>query len=190
MKRILLIVMALIWLVPAAAMAHSKLESAIPAQEATVEASPEQITMVFNTKIEKLSNFKLFNEAGEQIETAKAEVNGDTMMGKVTSPLENGAYTVKWTIIGADGHSVEGEYGFKVDAAIEASPSPSPETEHSETPKSEATSPAATAEPTVTPTDSTESEETNHNTSYTPYVVIGGIILLAAVLLALLRRRK
>jgi len=189
MKRILLIFLAALWLVPGVAMAHSKLESAVPARDATVAASPERIEMTFNTKIEKLSNFKILNAAGEEMEKEKVEVDGMTMTGSVPAVLPNGIYTVKWVIIGADGHSVEGDYTFTVEAPVVTE-------QPTEEPTATATdAPAETAAPTPSPDASTNtdggSSETSTNdagTNYTPYVVIGVIIVTAVLLF--MRRRK
>ncbi|MBD2870404.1 copper resistance CopC family protein [Paenibacillus arenilitoris] len=195
MKKILLIFLAALWLVPGVAMAHSTLEVAVPAKDATVQASPEKIELTFNTKIEKLSNFKLLNAAGEQIQTGETDVDGATMSGGVPEPLASGVYTVKWTIIGADGHSVEGEYAFTVDA-------PEPSVEPSPTVTPEASAEADGAEPSPTPSaeataDAGEpAEEENgaaggetQGTNYAPAIVIG-VIIVAAALVLFLRRRK
>ncbi|MFD0588248.1 copper resistance protein CopC [Paenibacillus sp. GCM10027627] len=187
MKRIFILVFALMLMVPMAAMAHSTLDTATPAKDAAVDASPEKIEMSFDTKIEKLSNFKLFNAAGEQMTTGKAVVEGSTMTGTVDNVLENGAYTVKWTIIGADGHPVEGEYSFSVAAP---SPSPSATPEATEVTPSTAPSeqPSASPAPTASPAPEQPAEEDGGNS--TLLLTVGGIIAVAAVLVLLLRKRK
>ncbi len=202
MKRIFIVGLALFMLLPAAAMAHSKLERAEPGQGAVVDASPENITMAFDTKIEKLSTFKLFNEAGEEIEKGDVVVEGPEMTAALTEPLENGAYVVKWTIIGADSHVVEGEYGFTVDAPAAATPEPSADAAE------EPTEPAASGEPespndaAETPLDPTadpaaepgagnagKSDAAQTGTGYVPFIIIGAIIAAAAIVIAV-RRRK
>lgn len=173
MKRILLIFLAVLWLVPGVAMAHSKLENAVPAPDAAITVSPDRVELTFNTRIEKLSNFKILNAAGEVMDTDKTSVDGTTMSGTVQAALPNGIYTVKWTIIGADGHSVEGGYAFTVEApAVTAEPSPEPE--------------AVTEAPAETTAPSPDS---NVKTNYTPAIIIGAIIAAAALVL-FLRRRK
>lgn len=193
MKRILLICLAALWLVPSVAMAHSKLENAVPAQDATVTVSPESIQLTFNTKIEKLSNFKVLNAAGEQIETGKAVVENQSMSEEVPAVLANGIYTVKWTIIGADGHSVEGDYAFTVNAPV-ASAEPTVEPEPS------AVAPEASQKPSpeaTTNADTASSGENNSaaamdkaGTNYTPIIIIGVIIVAAAIVLSVRRRKK
>ncbi|GKU75668.1 copper resistance protein CopC [Paenibacillus sp. L3-i20] len=185
MKRIVFMLLTLILLIPGAAMAHSKLESAVPAKDSTVEVSPTTIEMSFDTKIESLSNFKLLNAAGDQIKTSKAEVNGSSMKGSLTDTLENGTYTIKWTIIGADGHSVDGDYSFTVNAPATAEPSPdaTTSTEPSATPSP---SPTVAPEPTKAPVDSTEEKGSN----FSSILIVAGIIFVAAAIVMLLRRRK
>lgn len=192
MKRILLICLAALWLVPGVAMAHSKLEIALPAQDATLAVSPERIELTFNTKIEKLSHFKIVNAAGEEMENDKIEVEGMTMSGNVPAALPNGIYTVKWAIIGADGHSVEGDYVFTVEAPVAVDePSSEPDAE-SEAP-SETTSPSASPEASTETSDTVSNNETTNGgstgTTYAPAIIIGSIIVAAALVL-FLRRRK
>jgi methionine-rich copper-binding protein CopC len=191
MKRILLICLAALWLVPGVALAHSKLETAVPAQDATVNVSPELIELTFNTKIEKLSNFKILNAAGEEMEKDKVEVSGVTMSGALPAALPNGIYTVKWTIIGADGHSVEGDYAFTVEAPV-VTEEPSAE------PEATTEAPVETAAPTASPdasadtdnaVNSSEPTTDNEGTNYTPAIIIGAIIVVAALVL-FMRRRK
>ncbi|ACT02982.1 copper resistance CopC family protein [Paenibacillus sp. JDR-2] len=203
MKRILFICLAALFLLPGIAMAHSKITVSTPAKEETVTVSPAEITMTFNTNIEKLSQFKLLDESGNQVQTGDITVSKATMSGSVTEPLKNGAYTVKWTIIGADGHAVDGEYAFTVDAA-EATPSPTPEAaaspaESSPSPSAEVTeAPDASASaddnlsevpaPAAPAEDIAESGK--NNGVNTAIWVIAGIIVAAAVVIVIRRSRK
>jgi methionine-rich copper-binding protein CopC len=190
MKRILLICLAMLWLVPSVALAHSKLENAVPAQDSTAAVAPERIEMTFNTKIESLSNFKLLNAAGEEMEKGKTEVDGMTMSATVPSVLPNGIYSVKWTIIGADGHSVEGDYSFTVEApVVTAEPTAEPDTATESPAETELPSPSPSPEASADTDSSNESAASSDGTNYTPAVIIGTIIVIAAVVL-MLRRRK
>lgn len=172
-------------------MAHSTLEEAAPAQDSTVAVSPEQIELTFNTKIEKLSNFKLLNAAGEDMDKNKIEVDGMTMSSALPTVLPNGIYTVKWTIIGADGHSVEGSYAFTVDAPeVIADPTAEPEAA-TEAPSDAEDVDLATPAPAVDEqADNNDKAATNtDDPNYTPAIVIGTIIVIAAFIM-MLRRRK
>ncbi|WP_162848542.1 copper resistance CopC family protein [Paenibacillus nanensis] len=197
MKRMLIFIFAFMLILPNTVLAHSKLTASTPSADSTVNTVPGQVEMTFNTDIESLSNFKLFNAAGEQIETGKASVNGATMTGALPPDLANGVYTVKWTIIGADSHSVEGEFSFTVDAPVT---SPSPEASPSPDSAEASGQPAASAEPspTVEPSpsadaaqaDDTGNENDGNGSALTPILIIAGIIVIAAVIITLSRRRK
>ncbi|MDQ0061328.1 copper resistance CopC family protein [Paenibacillus harenae] len=197
MKKILLLLLAALWLVPGVASAHSKLETAVPEKDSTVAVSPQSIVLSYNTKIEDLSNLKLFNAAGEQIATDKAVVDDKSMSAAVQSELPSGIYTVKWTIIGADGHAVEGEYAFTVQAAeptvapvatdtpaATSAPTTAPTTEPSAT-----NSPSETAAPDTGAGYEDDSGNNGGNGMTTAVIVIGAIIVIAAIVL-LARRRK
>jgi methionine-rich copper-binding protein CopC len=191
-KKILILALALLWLLPASALAHSTLEEASPAQNETVTVSPETVSLTFNTKIEKLSNFKLLDENRQEITPDHVTVDGSTMSGTIAEPLPNGNYTVKWTIIGADGHAVEGNYSFTVEAAA-ATEEPSPTAEEpSAAPEEEASPSPAPEAATDNGTDAAEDDQPlqeQESTNYTPAIIIGAIIVVAALIL-FLRRRK
>lgn len=183
MKRFFLICFTILWLIPGVASAHSKIDSSTPANDETVTISPATIEMSFNSTIEKISNFKLLNEAGEQVTTGKAVVDGNKMSGDIPENLANGKYTVEWTIIGADGHSIDGNYSFIVEAAAPAATATPEATEApaaSETPAEE-TAPAAE--------ESGSDSDSSSRSSSTALIVIGAIIVIVAGIW-IVRRRK
>lgn len=196
MKRTLIFALMLLLALPGLASAHSYMEQSVPAKDEAVTASPGQISMTFNTDIEKLSSFKLFNEAGEEMPVGDIAVNGAVLSGTVTEPLANGAYTVKWAIIGEDGHTVNGEYAFTV-AAEEQPASPSPSLSPTASPDA-AASPEASAESTTAPAPSASpdadsgaaAETEGQNPNMGAAIAIGVIIIAAAVILILRSRRK
>ncbi|WP_052350548.1 copper resistance CopC family protein [Paenibacillus gorillae] len=196
-SNIVVLLAALLILFPSAALAHSKLDSAVPADGETVKVSPNEITMTFNTKIEKLSKFKLLNEAAEEVKTGKSVVDGNTMSGDLPEKLVNGSYTVKWTIMGADGHTISGDYSFTVDTPAEEAPA----TATPEATPVPTTDPAEA--PAVTPTEAPavpDQASNNGNTSTTqnsdmalgPILVVAVVITVIALVAAILisRRRK
>ncbi|MFD2116433.1 copper resistance protein CopC [Paenibacillus yanchengensis] len=141
MKKLISLFIIIMIMLPTTAMAHSTLEEATPAQQAILDTSPPSISMSFSTKIESLSNFKLFNSKNEEVAIDNLKVDGAVLSGSVSDTLPNDEYTVKWSIIGADGHAIKGEYIFEVKAA-EA------------TPAEESTEPVTTSN-----TDAVENEE-------------------------------
>lgn len=206
MKRVLPILLILLLMLPGAAMAHSRLEQSIPAQNAVLDASPETIELAFDTRIEKISNLKLFDASGNQIETERAQVDNDTMTSIVPKTLDNGVYSVKWTIIGADGHTIDGEYSFTVDApAAEETSAPDESATPSEDPDASQSdgdaaagngqngdqeNPQATTEAPAAEngTDSAATEQSNKDFNVWLYVAIGAAI--GAVIVILMKKRK
>lgn len=201
MKRILLICLALVWLLPQAALAHSKLEESLPEKDSVSENAPQEIRLTYDTRIEKISNFKLFDATGAEVALGDTVVEGDTMSNRPEAPLENGDYTVKWTIVGADGHAIEGQYGFSVAAPVAtatpeptaASPSPSQSTEEATEAPGTTTEPSPSADneasPSPAPTAEPEDRD-NGGSGMSPLLAVGGVILVVAVAAALIRRRK
>ena len=129
MKKILAAFMLLILAVPFSAQAHTGLSSSNPAEGEKISAPLEEITLIFETQIEAGSTMVL-KGAGQTFTFDAFTVTGDTLQGKLSEKdLPNGAYTVQWTIIGADGHPIKGEIRFEVavetdsaEAAVEESP--------------------------------------------------------------------
>lgn len=116
MKKIISLCIILMLVLPAQAFAHSKLTVSSPEKDAVVDLSPALIMMEFNTDIASLSTFVLENDQGETVPVEQINVEGPRLTGVPVNVLDNGLYNVKWTIIGADGHTVEGTYAFTVNA--------------------------------------------------------------------------
>ena len=185
LKKVISICMILMFLLPAQVFAHSKMTVASPEKDAVVDLSPALIMMEFNTDIASISTFVLENEQGEAIPVDQINVEGHKLSGVPVNVLDNGLYNVKWTIIGADGHTVEGNYAFTVNAP-EAVEEPVTDDEVEATPE-----PTPSVEPTVTPSPSPVVEDTNDSSNdektssfgiIVPIVLIVIVIALAAVL--------
>ena len=183
MKKIIALCLVLMLLLPAQVFAHSKLTVSSPENNATLETSPAIISMEFNTDIASLSTFTLENEAGNTVAVEQINVEGAKLSGVPTEPLINGNYTVKWTIIGADGHTINGNFAFRV-IAPEVTASPTAEVEVTPTPS---IVPSATPTP-VANTEVIESEASS-NSSVMPYVLVA-IIIALAVTFATRRKKK
>jgi methionine-rich copper-binding protein CopC len=90
--------------------AHTGLESSSPSNGETITEDIQEIALEFETVIETGSSFSLLSEAGKEIPVQDIQVNGNTLTGKASEPLENGNYNVKWSIVGEDGHPIDGEF--------------------------------------------------------------------------------
>ena len=101
---------------PDGASAHAKLKLASPAANATVKSAVTDIKLQFNEAVEpSFSVIGLLDASGKQLATSK----GSTFCEKTNctftvAPLKPGSYEVKYHVLSADGHVVEGTYAFKV----------------------------------------------------------------------------
>jgi len=96
------------------ALAHAKLVSASPAENAAGPA-PRQIVLKFNEKLlAKFSGFEL-SRAGTAV-PVRVSVGKDrlSLVGVPTKPLAAGAYEVKWHAATGDAHRMQGAYSFTV----------------------------------------------------------------------------
>jgi methionine-rich copper-binding protein CopC len=108
---------SMIALAPAAARAHGKLESAVPASGATVDVAPDTLRLTFNEDLEPtFSSVKVSDGNGTAVPTEKAKVNATNLrlMTIAVPRLASGTYTVQWAVMTADAHKTKGTYTFKV----------------------------------------------------------------------------
>ncbi|AET90369.1 copper resistance protein CopC [Burkholderia sp. YI23] len=104
-------------LLPVAASAHGKLESATPAAGSTVDATPDALRLTFNENIESsFSTIKVLNAAGAPATKEKATVDStNPRVLKISLPkLDSGLYTVQWGVMTSDSHKTKGTYTFTV----------------------------------------------------------------------------
>ncbi|MDO7836758.1 copper homeostasis periplasmic binding protein CopC [Sphingobium sp. HBC34] len=122
MTRLFLTAAAFALTLPGVASAHSKLLSSTPAANATV-AKPTRLTLTFSeTFLAPLSGAELVmtgmpgmaNHDPMPIKGFKTAVEGKTMTLTFPRALPAGSYDLKWHIVGADQHKMEGGYSFKV----------------------------------------------------------------------------
>lgn len=95
--------------------AHTGLENSSPKDGEVATEQVQEISLDFETKIEKGSTFVVNAIDGPAVPITDITLNEKHMTGTVEQPLENGEYLVQWEIIGADGHPIEGEFTFFVE---------------------------------------------------------------------------
>ena len=107
-------------LAPTLLFAHAKLTEASPANGAVANESPEALTLTFNEDVQLLK-LTLADTDNKPVTTEFKPSSASQRSFSVALPvLAKGAYTVNWTIMGDDGHKVEGNYTFSVDAGAPA----------------------------------------------------------------------
>ncbi|MCY9696157.1 copper resistance protein CopC [Paenibacillus alginolyticus] len=173
------------------AFAHTGLESSNPKAGAEVTEALKEITLTFEGKLENLSAFKLFDNNKQEIKLANFTLKEKTMTGLLSGPLSNGNYEVQWTIVGEDGHPIQGKYSFTVkraeeqpQAAVTATPSPAV-----------SVAPSIVPSPSIAPIKNEESKPNpekaaDNSTNYLIWVGIGAVVIIAIVALLSTRRKK
>lgn len=188
---------ALLMVLPATVAAHAELLEATPADGATVEGTPREISASFSEPLETDgSTFSLRSAAGERL--AAGGVDPDDPTRLVIDPvptLQPGTYEVRWRAASADGHAENDTWAFTVVAPTptEALPTPtsSPEPSAGASPSAEP-SPGSTPEPSAATSPSASPGPTDPAGASDGDVVLPIIAALAIVLIAagfLLSRR-
>ncbi|WP_088184596.1 copper homeostasis periplasmic binding protein CopC [Sphingobium sp. Z007] len=122
MNRYFLTAAAFALALPGVASAHNKLVASTPAANATV-AKPTKLTLTFSeTFLAPMSGVELVmtgmpgmsDHPVMPIKGFKTSVEGKTMTLTFPRALPAGSYDLKWHIVGADQHRMEGGYSFKV----------------------------------------------------------------------------
>lgn len=130
LNKILLLSASLI--APALVFAHAKLTEANPANGAVVNESPEAIKLTFNEDVQLLK-LTLTGADNKPVATEfKPSAESQTSFAVTLPELAKGLYTVNWTIMGDDGHKVEENYTFSIDANAAAASGRVGEESHTE----------------------------------------------------------
>ncbi|TQR18459.1 copper resistance CopC family protein [Psychrobacillus soli] len=181
MKKIILMTIACLLLFSTQAFAHTGLESSNPAQGSTIIEAVNEITLTYMTKIEETSSFKLVNASDESMDVTNLSVNDNVMTGTVETNLKNGPYKIVWKIVGIDGHPIEGEVDFVLNAPIVEEVKEDTATETVEEPE------VTEEEPVVEETTSAEVEEDKGSNTG---LIIAIVVVLAAAVWFMTRRKN
>jgi len=107
---------------PATAMAHPRLVSSNPAQNAAV-SRPTTLSLTFSEAlVAPLSGVELTmtgmpgmaDHKPMPVKGFTTKVNGKTITATLPRALPIGTYLLKWHVVAADQHRIEGSYSFKV----------------------------------------------------------------------------
>lgn len=168
----------------APAQAHDTLLESDPADGATLETSPEAITLTFSADILEVSPLvRITDENGEQLAEITPSVDGPVATATLEEPLPAGTSTVQWRVVSSDGHPIEGTFEVTVEqdaAAEETTEAPAEESAPAET-----TAPAEEGEQATA-----EAAEEESGSSMTPLLIVLGVAVVGAVVAVLLIMRR
>jgi copper transport protein len=107
-----------------AASAHATLEQTYPERGAVLEQPPDQVALGFDEPVEAaFGAVRVFDASGTQVKTGPLKrPGGDDSQLSVSLPssLKQGAYTVTYRVVSADGHPVSGGLTFQYGQASAA----------------------------------------------------------------------
>ncbi|WP_338471411.1 copper resistance protein CopC [Niallia sp. XMNu-256] len=189
MKRIFIMITAFLLAIciSTSALAHSHLGASNPADGDVVTEPLNEIRLEFDANIEQGSYIEVTTTEGQEVEIQEEIIEGDTLTAPLPKPLSDGEYQVNWNIISADGHPLEGEFSFTVDAEIpesaeEETIEPSETTEANGGEESTESAQELTENETSTISADAEEQETSKLTMIlivlVLVIVIGGFLLL------------
>jgi copper transport protein len=94
------------------ALSHAALVSAIPANDALLDAPPGTLTLTFNEPVE-VTVLRLAAPNGEIVDLNEYAVSGNAVM--ITPPdLVEGTHILTWRVVSADGHPIGGAIAFSI----------------------------------------------------------------------------
>lgn len=174
---------------PMGVAAHSELETASPADNATLSAQPEEILLTFSAELDSKSSVTLHDPSGTQIAKAGVDASDNTAMQMPLSSLTlaPGTYEIRWTSVATDGDILHGTLHFTLTAP---SPTPTVAPTASAAPSETA---APTASPSLAPSPSPSpsgSGTTTTSTSDLVIPIVAALILIALFGAWLLRNRS
>ncbi|WP_338556385.1 CopC domain-containing protein YobA [Erwinia sp. E_sp_B04_7] len=100
------------------ASAHAHLKNQYPAADASMEASPQALTLTFTEDIEPAFSGVTITDAGQKAmplaEAERAPQQHNQLIVPLQKPLTTGQYQVNWHVLSVDGHKTNGNYSFSV----------------------------------------------------------------------------
>jgi len=180
MKKLLFILVGMLVMLPSIASAHTELTTSNPTSGQVVKEDLKEIVLTYEGKIESLSTMTLVKD-GKEIPLVSVTPNDNQLIGTVSTALENGTYSVQWSIAGEDGHPISGEIPFTVQKVVKEEPKA--ETKQPVTPKKE--------EPKK---ENTNQQKTKNESTDSPLnmknIILGVVVLILIIGVFLLFRRK
>ena len=111
--------------------AHVTIVSSFPERFANVNPIPTQVWIQFSGELQTLdgeavNSLEVIDSTGIAVNFEDPVIEGAKIMTKISGQSAPGVFTVKYRVVGDDGHVIEGDYTFNAspDYAAEQSPMP------------------------------------------------------------------
>ncbi|HFF3186991.1 copper resistance CopC/CopD family protein [Bacillus cereus] len=101
--------------------AHTSVVETTPKEGEVLTVQPEQIIFEFSEPVTgNVVNIELLDQSAKRVQVSKSGILDEPTKIKVKIPkLNNGTYTVRWSMISADGHPSEGGYTFSIGEEVQ-----------------------------------------------------------------------
>ena len=189
------LLLAVLLALPAPAQAHDTLLSSDPEDGASLETSPEEITLTYSADVLEVSPLvRISDENGDELAEIVPTVEGPVATATLEEPLPAGTHTVQWRVVSSDGHPIEGTFTLTVEQDAEE---PAGAEDTAEETAEPAASDAGGAEQATQETEPTSEESTQESAeeggglSMPLLLGILGVVVVGAVIagLVIMRRR-
>jgi hypothetical protein len=184
-------VLGLMVVTAAPASAHTDLASVTPGPgERVGVGAPLTVSLTFTEAIDPaLANVVVVDSADDVVESTPPSVDGPTVTLVTADVLEPGRYVVRYRVVSADGHPVDGKTGFKVAAPRPAAdPTATSAAEDSATPEPTPEETQTASQAQAQAQEPTEDDGGNGRTGLAVGAV--AVVGLVGVLAAVARRRS
>ncbi|MEV4667763.1 copper resistance CopC family protein [Microbacterium sp. LWO12-1.2] len=166
---------------PLAASAHDALVSSSPEADSTVETLPSELTLTFSAKLitgDGATEVVVTDADGNAVTDGAPTVDGAIVTQPLKAETIAGEYHVIWKVVSSDGHPTSDEFFFTVTSGSVEPPTAIPTT----APATAAPSPDATTTPGATTTPAPDAEASSGASAWIWALSIGGIAVIAALM--------
>ena len=130
LTSLLLIAVSAIFMAPNAS-AHVEIVDSYPQQFSNVNPIPTQVWIQFSGDLQTLegqavNSIEVVDSTGIAVNYEDAVIEGGKITTKVSGQSAAGVFTVKYRVVGDDGHVIEGDYTFNASPDYSATQSPMP----------------------------------------------------------------
>jgi copper transport protein len=105
------------------ASAHATLVSSNPTSGSVLDASPAEITLQFDERVDTVpGSIRMVTAAGDEVDIGRAEHRTASELAASLPQLADGTYVVAWKAISADSHPVSGAFTFSIGERTDTQP--------------------------------------------------------------------
>ena len=184
--------LAALLLLGAPAQAHDTLLESDPADGATLETSPEAITLTYSADILDVSPLvRITDEDGEELAEITPSIDGPVATAALEEPLPAGESTIQWRVVSSDGHPIEGTFTVTVEQDAAEEPADEEAPAASDGGEDSAAQDAASDDAAASEDTEAEDPPEDEGGSLTPILVVLGVVVVGAVVavVVIVRRR-